>query len=261
MGYVDYQNSCITSVHSVSESNRFGYSTDRISVGALALSAYGSLTALTGSLRDAIEESVSRIVILRYPSELVSLIRDIPAANSQVYPGGAIIYWEGPRKLSPTNDVKAVAIEIAPAERKTHITEIVGVLEDSFKGYVNHYSCNPLLSSDVVVEGYVEWAVSTMADPLNRVFVVKMSGVVIGAAIVAVSNSVWEIELASIAKTAQGRGNYLSLIQQILVSAHAEAASSVVISTQSHNIAAQRAWAKMGFRPLSAVETVHLVRG
>ena len=260
MGYVDYQNSIVSTAHSVTETERFGYLTDRISVGALQTA--GSPTTLVESVQTAIDESNARIIILRYPAGLVSLLRDIRMrGNTRIYSGGAILYWEGPQGSGPSEEIEDATSEIAPAERSAHAVEVTYILEDSFRGYVNHYSANPLLHSGVVVEGYAEWARSSMSNPLNRVFTVEAEDGAVGVAIVGVSGNIWEIELASIAYASQRKGYYLKLIKRVLASARAEDVSKVVISTQSHNIAVQRAWAKLGFRPLLSIETVHIVRG
>ena len=262
MGYVDYQNSIVSTAHSVTETERFGYLTDRISVGALGVQAAGSLAKLVKSVQFAIDKSDATIIILRYPAGLVSLLRDICVpGNTRIYPGGAILYWEAPRGSGTLEDTVDATSEIVPAERSAHAVKVIDVLEDSFKDYVNHYSANPLLRNGVVAEGYAEWARSSMSNPLNRVFTVEAADRTVGVAIVGVSRNIWEIELASIVYASQRKGYYLKLMQRVLASARAEGISKVVISTQSHNIAVQRAWAKLGFRPLQSFETVHIVRG
>lgn len=257
MGFVEFQNPEVTRLHSLSESRRFGHPTDRTLVGMFAAEAALSEKALVDVVQLVLDESSSTINILRYPASLLFLMRRLRPRNARAYPGGAILYWEGP--FTSVAAVDPATREISARDRREFEPHIASVLEDSFAGYVNHYSVNPLLAADVVVAGYAEWAKSTMANPVNRVFVVLDHERLIGVAVIAVSGDVWEVELASISSAAQGQGNYRKLMERVLASAAEGGASRLVISTQSHNITVQRAWASMGFRPISSIETVHLV--
>lgn len=256
MGFVDYQNAQINSAPSPVESSRFGYATDRINVGALVQST----NSLAASVQATIEASNATIKIVRYPSELVSLFRDLHLEGTHLYPGGSLLYWESPPLSLVSDEGDEGTREVPAAHRNDFAAVIAKVLEDSFAGYINHYSANPLIPHGAVVDGYLEWAQRTMADPANRVFVAMSDrDDVVGVAVIAVAGRVWEIELASISTAAQRQGKYLTLIGRVLASAKMEGAERVVISTQSHNIGVQRAWSRLGFRPLASIDTVHLV--
>ncbi|WP_104130356.1 N-acetyltransferase [Cryobacterium sp. N21] len=256
MGLAEYQNSEITRKPSLSETTRFGFSTDRTTVGLFAASSRPDRELVEAAQR-VLDGTAASINILRYPSELVSLLRDLRTDGMSVFPGGSILYWEGPAHshAGPEPDTR----ELVGPDRIEFAQKIETVLEDSFHGYVNHYSANPLLPPGIVVAGYADWAKSTMARTGNKVFVVLSDLRIVGVAVIGVVGTIWEIELASVASASQGKGKYLKLIRAVLSSAHSAGATRVVISTQSHNIAVQRAWVKLGFQPVTSIETVHLV--
>jgi len=256
MGFAEYQNSDVTRISSKSETSRFGFTTDRTTVGLNAGSSR-SERELVEAVQSVLGQSVSTINIVRYPSELVFLFRDLRTDGMSVFPGGSIIYWEGPKQIDVGTDRDTR--ELVGTERIDNAEQIEFVLEDSFHGYVNHYSANPLLPSGIVVAGYADWAKLTMASSDNKVFVVSTDERIVGVAVIGVVGTLWEIELASVVSAAQGKGNYLKLIRAVLSAADRADATRVVISTQSHNIAVMRAWAKLGFQPIKSIETVHLV--
>lgn len=258
MGYLAYQNANVTLTASASETARFGFKTDRLIVGVDALESAGSLDALGALVRSRIETSTAAVTILRYPSQLVRLLATVGVEDARVFPGGSLTYWEAPSS-APTHPGEAV-LEIGLLERSVHAQSISAVLRSSFHGYVNHYSANPLIPEALVTDAYVEWAASTLANPSSRAFANVIDDELVGVAIVGVERGLWEIELASISSRFQSRGLYLQLMSGVLSAAHSQGARRVVISTQSHNIAVQRAWAKLGFKPYSSIETVHLLR-
>jgi hypothetical protein len=88
----------------------------------------------------------------------------------------------------------------------------------------------------------------------------EADGVVVGVATASSAESEWEIELAGIVPDRQRGGLYAHLLRGIHDGARHAGADRVVISTQSHNIGVQRAWARLGYEPIDAIETVHLVR-
>jgi ribosomal protein S18 acetylase RimI-like enzyme len=258
MGLIDFAHAEVRIAPSGSESSRFGRMTDRIVVGSGALDAFGSMAGLSSRVSSVISASVAEIVIVRYPSSLVALLSGVDRRAFDTLPAGCLIYWQGPDSSTRGSDV--AAHEVGVAERKARQAELNLIIADSFAGYVNHYSANPVLDPDVVVAGYLEWASHTMARPSNRVFLTESDGAAVGIAIVSVAESTWEIELASVVPAAQRAGHYTRLIVHLLNTADASGKPRVVISTQAHNIGVQRAWAKLGFLPIDAIETVHLLR-
>lgn len=262
MGWLETRTGGVELEESPSETARFGHRVERLTVGA-AWSESFTRDQLVEAVTALLAGSSAHTVILRYPAEISFLIRGLEVGSRRVYPAGSLLYWD--RATAESAVVSAVAELQAPIEEDV-ASSILAVIADSFSGYVNHYDANPFLPATAVSAGYVEWAGSTLRDPDGRVFVVRDGTAIAGVATVATERSadgsvLWNILLAGMATAAQGKGLYLTLVRGVLGAAAAQGVDRVLISTQSHNIPVQRAWAKLGFSPVAAIDTVHLVRG
>lgn len=240
----------LTAFISSAESARFGRSTLRVNVPP-SLSVGEAAVQLT----DILASTEAEIVILRYPSEALGLFAGADLDGWARFPGGSLLYWRAPSH--PVHDGSGTR-ELTGEERTRHAAEIDAMLRDSFAGYVNHYAANPLIEPDAAVLGYAQWAQAIASDARNRIFTVDDPEGIVGAAAISVSDGGWDINLAGVLSRAQRRGHYRRLLSGIVAAAESEKAE-LVISTQSHNIPVQRAWAAEGFLPDHSVDTVHLV--
>lgn len=257
MALAEYLNADVVSRPSASETARFGFETARITVGSEALA---DPAAAVDAVERALSASSAAVTILRFPSDALSLMRDVARGDAALYPAGTLVYWQGPPLSDQPDTRDGRGFEVLPHDRGRFASEILAVLRDSFDGYINHYSANPLIEPGVVVEGYAEWAAATMSSADNRVFAVATpDGAAVAVAVIAVTGDDWEIELASVAGHAQRQGHYVTLMQCVLSAAKTAGAARVIISTQAHNIGVQRAWAKLGFAPIAAIDTVHVI--
>jgi ribosomal protein S18 acetylase RimI-like enzyme len=69
-----------------------------------------------------------------------------------------------------------------------------------------------------------------------------------------------EILLAGVIPEARRRGIYSELLQGIMGEEARSGISLIRISTQSGNIGVMRAWAKLGFLPYMALNTLHVTK-
>jgi ribosomal protein S18 acetylase RimI-like enzyme len=113
-----------------------------------------------------------------------------------------------------------------------------------------------------VVEGYVEWAGSHRASPTTSVTALEDAddGSIAAVAASTFSPSEASIGLAGVAPRFRRRGVYQRLLDAVAEEARSRGLDRVVISTQAHNLAPQRAWARRGCLPEAGVHTVHLGR-
>lgn len=239
----------IEALESPAESARFGYPTARLSLRAEDHSDHGQAVAKALADTDAV------IVIVRYPSESP---RALATSGSDLewacFPGGSVMHWRAPASLAelpPADGFHSVAEDAIPALRE--------VVLDSFAGYVNHYSANPLIPLGVTTEGYAQWADALARTPGNPAFGIRDPDGLVAAGLVDATGEAWDVALAGVARRARRRGHYRALLSGIVREA-AAAGMPTTISTQSHNVAVQRAWIELGFLPTHSVETVHLVR-
>jgi N-acetylglutamate synthase-like GNAT family acetyltransferase len=250
--------------YSASESVRFGLSIARLNVGTGWTSEFEDARGVYDHVASVLGEADERIVFVRFPSELVRMADAVVGSGRSIVPAGALIYW--------SLDVDAFVV---PPDRpglraravdqvgEHEVAPLVAALEDSFGDYSNHYSANPLLDSRLIVAGYRQWAESTLHSAHGTAYVLESEGDTIGVATVTTFDTVpdtCEIELAGVTSAQQGDGRYRHLLQGIVDGVRASGRTRVVISTQSHNIRVQRAWAAAGFRPVASLETYHAVR-
>jgi len=154
---------------------------------------------------------------------------------------------------------KVTAADLSEAD----IEKLIAAVGDSFEGYTSHYSSNPLLARELVTDGYREWAESSIRSSSGSAYVLERNDSVVGIATVKEIDSVpeiSEIELAGMITEEQGKGLYGHLLHGVVSGAQANHQQQIVISTQSHNIKVQRAWASSGFRPIRSIETSHCVK-
>lgn len=242
-----------------SETVRFGHAVDRLTVG-FDWQNVCSRVRLGELLRELLASSKARTIILRYPTAAVFVPRELGEPDRSLYPAGSLLYWEhvGPFPSS----LDGVTVLHSPGIPDGVMSQLRAVIADSFQGYVNHYSANPLIDENVIADGYLEWAESTILDQNNRIFLISVDDDVAGAAVVECpeGSSHWEIQLAGMITSAQGKGHYARLVNGVLAAACGAGVPRVVISTQAHNTRVQRAWARLGFVPFASIDTVHLVR-
>lgn len=252
MTWSTYARDGVRSAVSATESARFGCSVARVDIGKATVELIAkSIAALDAD-----------VLVVRFDARR----RDIPAllasSGRTVLPAGTLTYWEravGPETEPPyvtNDDVDVLPIdELGVAGR--HVVE--SIVRDTFASYPNHYAANPLFDATRAAAGYVEWALSRLADDTGHVLVLRRGGEPIGLATLADVGGELEIELAGLVPQAQGRGDYGSLIAGCVHTAALAGRDRVVISTQVDNVRVQRAWIKAGFKPFAAVETVHLI--
>jgi RimJ/RimL family protein N-acetyltransferase len=239
-----------TLVASPVESRRFGLEVHRGTVGPGDLDRAG--------LRALVDGSPADVIVLRYDVARQEIPALLATTSRAVLPAGALTYWEkqvGDVAEPSTRVVAATDLDPAVAEQVVR-----AVVRESFAGYGNHYTADPLLDRSAVLAGYEEWAVGSLDRDTHEVMVQVLDGEPVGVATVEHSAAHAEILLAGLVPTAQGRGLYGDLLLAVERTARAAGRERLVISTQVQNVRVQRAWARFGMRPFAAVETVHLVR-
>lgn len=258
---------------SPAETDRFGLTIGRVVVGESDPRATTALTApgqdpgaeLIRVLREAPED----LLVVRWPARRVLLGAAAARADRVIVPAGALTYWgvraDRPADPAPSTaagiSVTAVA-DLDDAERDAARGVVTAVVEATFTGYGNHYTANPLLDPERALAGYVDWALRSLDGGGRDVLVLGSGGEPVGVATIALDGAGRDLEilLAGLVPSAQGRGWYGTLLAAVGREAVDRGAERVIISTQAHNTGVQRAWARAGFEPFAAVETVHAVR-
>jgi len=250
----------VTITASPLDSNRFGLSVGRVVVGTDTTDSAAAASDLARVLQTATEE----VLIVRWPSALVGLGAAAAASGREIITADVLTYWEVPPHELTAGTPDDPGIEILPAPRADAASRqaIADVVTSSFRDYASHYAANPLLDPQLALAGYVEWAESCLSDAGKDVLLLTRDRRPLGVATLqAGSEGDLEILLCGLAAEAQGQGLYQLLLHGVARFALTHEHRRIIISTQAHNVRAQRVWARAGLRPFAAVTTVHAVNG
>ena len=238
-------------IFSPPESARFGWRIGRLTVDELA-----DLDELVAGVRHAFEVEHLDMVILRAPADAVSLPARLAVLEGiRAVPADTLLYWEwscgSATTPHPTTGIETI----------TALDAIESLVTRVFPGYPNHYAANPLLSADAALAGYCEWAVSLVASGNSSCLVLPgtTTGSVAGFGIVDWAPDIPDVRLAGIVPESRGQGNYRRLVQAIMTMTQSRGLERLRISTQAHNVQPMRTWARLGWRPLRALNTTHLI--
>lgn len=235
-------------VHSLSESNRFGYSVGRIVVG-VEDSSYELLEVISKSDHD--------VIILRYPNSETTLFAELQNSPTH-FPifADCLLYWECDVSQSELEHVDHATYRSSHANDQ--IRELVTT---TFRTYQSHYRANPLFEEALALEGYVEWVSDLLDNDLATLLVTKSpEGNVAGWAVIQMNKDHPDVALAGVVPDQRGRGFYKPLISAVMLFVKNSGHTKVCISTQAHNVLVMSTWAKLGWLPTAVVTTVHMVK-
>lgn len=242
------------------ETDRFGCSIGRVTIGPGPVD--------TDRLLAVIRDLSAEVLIVRYDAARLELGGVLARSPRALVPAGALTYWEKAVSVAERPAVSTLApseLEVRSANDAMDLETVSALVREivgaSFSDYGNHYLANPLLDRSAALAGYQEWAVRSLTGDPRNVLVMMDEGEAIGVATLetSVDSGHLEILLAGLVPAAQGRGLYGALLLGCERAADARNAQRLVISTQVHNTRVQRAWARHGFRPFAAIETVHMI--
>ena len=231
---------------SESESNRFNLRVFRL--------VSESIDAET--LVSAMITNRADVVVLRVPSEQLAQLHRLDRSGIPHLVAGTLVYYhadlgaEAGQLSNPEMRLRRCDPEDAP--------KLATMVEKIFHGYVNHYSANPLLATDDILAGYAEWATSYIDRPGRVAFFAELGGSAVGFATCSFEADSCEGVLYGVAPDAAGQGVYTDIVR--LTKRHFGAAGfrRMVVSTQTENVAVQRAWVREAFTLAKSYATIHL---
>lgn len=236
----------ITSAPSPLDSSRFGLTIARVTVPDL-------MTAVSvRHVVDALDEHAAELCVVRYPARHTTWFSELKSAGYDLIWADTLVYWR-----------LTVGLGRRPEERDA-ITRNFGtpsghlvdsIVKETFRGYPNHYSANPRLAPELALAGYSEWARGASRTGDSVLLLSELTPV--GLATCSIQEEVQEILLAGIVPDHQGRGLYPHLLAAVEDRCADLGATTLVISTQGHNVGVQRLWARYGFEPAASLVTVH----
>ena len=254
MSWLEVAGPGVVAVRSETESGVLAPEVWRITVGLGVARDDASLdTALA-----AAAAADADLNIVRFASGHDWVVHRLLAGSAVTVPAGSTLYWEfsaradGGRPSHHDHTLRSFAA--TEGDRCRHL------FHQTFGSYSNHYSANPWLRKVDVGAAYADWAARSLQDPLCEVAEwVGPEGAVEALGLTRHVRGVAEILLAGVLPPFRRRGVYPVFLRALTSSALGRGCERVVISTQDHNTAVQRLWAREGFEPVLAVTTVHLV--
>jgi len=197
------------------------------------------------------------LLIARCPAD------DLRAAQSLEQVGGRLMdtlieYRRDLQKGPIPEEESSVAIRSARSEDEEALRRLAA---EAFRGYRGHYHADPRLDAAKADEAYVDWAVRSCRGELaDDVLVAVGEGEMLLGFITLCANRSEEVEarLFAVSAAARGTGVSRALLVGALRWSRRRGARCVSISTQITNIAAQKAWVRVGFEPSRAHYTFHV---
>lgn len=205
---------------------------------------------------DVLDPSGFDIVIVRRPAAWSRRWHELTTFDGYTaIHADTLMYWEWIDRGEPVEPER-------PAELSSDVPwdRVERLVRDVFAGYDNHYLSNPLLDPGAALDGYVEWAATTASAVPGAVSVLRADGDDVAFAITDWHAGPPDVRLAGVSTAHQRRGWYPELVRHVMLTARTTGAGSIRISTQAQNVAPQRVWAKLGWRPFEVLTTTHLVR-
>lgn len=207
---------------------------------------------------EEIDASDADLVIFRVPAGCTEVPTGLQRRGNVVIHADTLVYYgmELDRESAPPAEAKVQRAVDAHRGALAHIAEC------SFSNYRAHYAANPLLNRDLVLSGYVEWALSRLGQDRDgeATWVVIEEGKVAGFATCDVSGDSVEIILNAVHPDFERRGLYGMLLRHIQHHYALQAVRQLVISTQIWNFTVQRQWSRNGLQLQRAFDTYHMDR-
>ncbi len=205
-----------------------------------------------------LDRSAADLLILRVPAGATALPTRLQLEGHVAIHADTLVYYA--TDLSPDTAPPAEPKVERAAEH--HREMIAAIAEHGFSNYRAHYAANPLIPSDLVLTGYVEWALSRLSADIgtSATWVVRDGDTVAGFATCDVDNDKVEIILNAVHPDFERRGLYGMLLRHIQHYYAHNAVKQLLISTQIWNFTVQRQWARNGLRLVKAYDTYHIDR-
>jgi acyl dehydratase len=229
---------------SVSESDRFGFNVGRTRL------ADPDFAALDAEIR----ASDLDLAIVRVPAgaEGVGRLTD-PTIHADT-----LVYYRVDLDRHDPREPRNGHLEFRPAtsDDAPSLDVLIG---ETFADYTSHYHANPALDRADILAGYEEWA-RGFIGPEDRIVTLAFDGNdLAGFAAWELRGTEAEGVLYGVSPLHAGRGLYGDLIRQTQLEAKAHGASRMIVSTQVHNYAVQKVWAREGFHMFQAWDTYHVL--
>lgn len=219
----------------------------------------GTLVALDewGLLEQLLTHSVD-VAIVRIPWEEAGQLSRLDRVGLPYLVADSLVYYAADLQRHAAHTLRNPDLEFVQCT-VSETPRLEALVEAIFTSYKNHYAANPLFSAEML-PGYKEWACSYATDDTGhkRAWVVRRGGRDVGFATCAFRGESSEGILYGVIPEAAGGGVYGDIIRFTQQFSRQVGCSQMEVSTQTHNYAVQRVWAREGFVPVRSYVTLHI---
>jgi ribosomal protein S18 acetylase RimI-like enzyme len=235
--------------HSDVESKRFGFRICRGTVDDINQAA----------LAHAIIEQEADIAIIRVPSKRQRHISRLDQTGLPYLVADTLVCYEAdltadtirPRSGTDLHFVRCGA---------THANVLSNLAREVFADYVNHYRASPYLDREDIRAGFADWASRYAVDRNEHMagWFVEKDGEPVGFVTFDVGNDTCDVALIGVSPAWIGKGIASNLVRFTQSHFKERGFGRMLVSTQSHNLAAQRLYLGEKFRPSGSYVTIHV---
>jgi GNAT superfamily N-acetyltransferase len=198
------------------------------------------------------------IAILRLPSGKSNELSAISTWGLPYIHADTLVYYRCDLAKYEPNPLRNVDLSYSIAS-DSDMAELRSLIRTTFRDYKSHYHANHLLAGDAILAGYQEWAEGHLGGAGRSLWVARRDAKIVAfAACQRHDEHTFEGILYGVLPEAAGGGLYGDLIRHTQSVAKSEGASVMRVSTQSHNFAVQKVWAREGFYLVESWDTYHI---
>lgn len=199
------------------------------------------------------------VAIVRAPADRSANIHQLSRWALPVIHADTLVYYKCDlEKYQPLPLRNAdLTLRLAQPDDRQALGKMIAA---TFHDYISHYHANPLLSPDLIIAGYQQWAESHVDGAGKILWVAERAGQLVAFAACSHDPSRHEAEgvLYGVAPDQSGGGLYGDLIRHTQAMFKARGVATMKVSTQVTNYAVQKVWAREGFHLYEALDTFHV---
>jgi ribosomal protein S18 acetylase RimI-like enzyme len=224
--------------------------------GARSAKAFVSTTAEVDQLLDRCHSDEVRLVIVRCPTDVTAVAQSLERAGMLLM--DTLVYFS---RSMESWTVRAAAHGVTTRVLRADESRTVErIAREAFRGYRSHYQADERLDHANCDAVYVDWSLRLCQPaeyPATMLLALVDDEPAGFMAVRLVPGEPGEAVLAGVLEKARRRGVYRTLLVDGVTWLRDAGAASVMLSSQVHNTATQRAWTRLGFEPDHSVYTFH----
>jgi len=199
------------------------------------------------------------LAVVRIAAENQYLLHRLDGIGLPWFAADTLVWYESPLTGLQSRPLRNERLVLLLAG-DSHLSVLDRLVADIFRGYHNHYASNPLLDSQMVVAAYQDWARRYVGSEARGRFcwLALIDEQPVALVTCELAGSEATIVLNGVLSGYAGRGIYTDMVRYVQRYFGNRGATTLRVSTQLHNRAAQKVWLREGFAFSRAQLTVHV---